>query len=81
LGGANYRNPQSALDTGDVIFPGINSQTGFTDSFDFSYRRLAICAVPQSNDKLVLWAPLNDTKVGYVALLFEDFRDRDEDLC
>src|SRR5215207_7659271 len=80
LRGAHHSNPQTAAYSGDVIFPCINAQTRFTDPLDFSYRRLSIGAVPERNDELILRPPLDDAKVGDIALFFEDFRYRHQDL-
>src|SRR3954447_893808 len=65
---AHDRDSQTAADTGDVILPGIDSQTGFADPLDFPDRRLAIGPVAKCNDELVLGTPLDDAKVGDVAL-------------
>src|SRR5215212_4129185 len=77
---AHHRNPQAATDTGDVVLPGIDPQTGFAHSLDFPNRRLAIGSVAERNDQLVLGPPLDDSKVGDVALFFEDLRNRHQDL-
>src|SRR5918993_3382623 len=74
------RNSQATSDAGDVIFPGVDSQTGFADPFDLPYRRLPVRAVTEGYDELILRPFLDHTKVRDVALFPEDFRYRHEHL-